>query len=140
MSYRPGYPERRGLAPRGDHSELDRHVPREDSPRVFEPAEGVTMKVTRYTVSAIPEDNVNSPHYAIQVVYVPPGIRPGGWVVERSRERLDRGGEWGWDTEPDRDVYLDLHTALGLACDAAPKMVVGGWTVDDVLQGRVGRR
>lgn len=111
------------------------------------------VRVTRYEVSCIPEDNDDSGVFTITVQY----RGEGRWGVFRGEHRqLGADGLWSWgyewpggDREPatdeERDDYargeeawrdahrFDLETALTLAKQAAPKLTVNGWTVDQVL-------
>lgn len=95
------------------------------------------VQATEYTVSCIPEDNINSFSFGLTVRY-----RGGGrWAVQRGEHAcLGADGTWADGVKPyDRgDDWLaahrfDLDTALRLAKDAAPHVTVNGYTVADVL-------
>jgi hypothetical protein len=94
------------------------------------------VRVTEYTVSALPEDDVNSLSFAITVAYRGRGL----WAVTRHKRCLNAEGEWDWEPLPsDRDDdwlawhRFDLDVALGLAKEALPRIVVNGMTAADVL-------
>lgn len=101
-----------------------------------------TVQVTEYTVSVLPEDDVNASSYAITVAYRGRGL----WAVSRHRQCLGKDGEWDWESLPSErtDEWLaehrfDVDTALRLAKEAAPHIVVNGFTVADVLARAVTR-
>lgn len=92
--------------------------------------------VTEYTVSALPEDNINHGHMSITVAYRGRGL----WAVSRHRMCLGRDGEWDWESIPSErtDEWLADHRftrreALKLARQEAPNLTVNGHTVADVL-------
>jgi hypothetical protein len=96
-----------------------------------------TVQPVRYTVTCLPEDDVNSHVFAIDVVY----RGTGRWAVQRGEhaclgadgtwaqgvKEYDRGNEW-LDTH-----RFDLDTALKLAREAASLITVNGYTVADAL-------
>lgn len=97
----------------------------------------VTMRVTEFEVCALPETNINYPHYAITVEY----RGHDRWAVCRMRQCLNVDGSWDWETQPSErgDEWLaahrfDLDTAQRLAHEWAPKMTVNGHTVADALK------
>jgi hypothetical protein len=92
--------------------------------------------VTEYTVCSLPESNINYMSYAITVAYRGRGL----WAVTRHRMCLDKDGDWGWESIPSErtDEWLAENRftraeALRLAKLEAPKVVVNGFTVADVL-------
>lgn len=92
--------------------------------------------VTEYTISTIPEDNINRSHFEIKVVYRGRGL----WAVMDGPYCLDADGDWDYELTPsDRtEGWLTTHrfteqTALHLAREAPPHMTVNGLTVADVL-------
>jgi hypothetical protein len=94
------------------------------------------VRVTRYEVSCIPQENINALHFTATVEW----RGHGRWAVLRLGECLGADGEWDYEprTSAREDDWLDTHrfdlnTALQLAKEAAPKLTVNGWTVDDVL-------
>lgn len=112
-----------------------------------------TVKVTRYEVSCVPEQDINASMFTITVEY-----RGGGkWGVFRGGHRqLGADGTWSWgyqwpggdrepatdeehaDYERGHDVWLAAHrfdeaTALELAAAAAPHIRMNGYTVADAL-------
>ncbi|MGK5628566.1 hypothetical protein [Streptomyces sp. URMC 123] len=98
-----------------------------------------TVQATRYTVSCLPEDDVNARHYEITVEY-----RGGGrWAVTRFSTCLGVDGTWALGIKPyDRgDDWLDAHrfdldTALHLAKKAAPSVTVNDVTAADIARRR----
>jgi hypothetical protein len=95
--------------------------------------------ITEHTICALPEDNVNYWHYAIQVAYRGDGL----WAVLNGGFCL--GVDSAWDYEPSPscrdDDWLATHrfdetTALQLAEEIAPTITVNGFTVADALAGR----
>lgn len=99
---------------------------------------------TEYTVSCIPEDNINRPVFEITVAY----RGNGRWAVCRLRQCLGSDGQWDYESIPSErtDEWLathrfDLETALKLAREAAPKIRTNGASVADVLRWKeVGHR
>lgn len=96
----------------------------------------VTVEATRYTVSAVPEGNVNRYHYEIHVEY----RGPNSWAVVRMGFCLGADGEWDYESIPSerRDEWLATHRfplerALELAKAAAPDITVNGWTVAQAI-------
>lgn len=109
-----------------------------------------TRRVTRYSVSCLPEDHIDADVFAVTVAY----RGNGRWAVQRGEHRFyGADGKWstvfGWDREPVTDeeqaayeagyrAWLDAHrfdeeTALRLADEAAPNVRVNGFTVADAL-------
>lgn len=92
------------------------------------------VQVTSYTVSCLPE---GTRHWDLTVTY-----RGGGrWAVLDGTHRLSVDSTWDWDYVPDegRDEWLarhsfDLDTALRLAKERAPHVVVNGITVEQALE------
>jgi hypothetical protein len=116
------------------------------------------VRPTTYSVSCIPEDDINARHFTLKVEYRGNGL----WAVTDGGSFLGRNGTWSdgysWRdgneepaTEEDfreesegqeawRAVYRhDLDTALRLAKEAAPHMLVNGHTVADALARRAER-
>jgi hypothetical protein len=96
----------------------------------------VQTRTTEYEVCALPESNINYPHYVITVEY----RGAGRWAVTRMRQCLSVDGRWDWESLPserggqwlDRHRF-DLDTALRLARTWAPTMTCNGRTVTEVL-------
>lgn len=89
------------------------------------------VRPTEYTVSLLPEGDVNAHPYAITVQY----WGGGRWAVVHLGSCLGRDGTWDYGVkEYDRgDDWLNAHrfereTALQLAREAAPKVTVNGIT------------
>lgn len=111
-----------------------------------------TVRVTRYTVCALPEGVPDRDLFAITVE-----PRSEGWAVKRGEHRdLGADGEWSWgyrwqggDREPASDAewddfhagygaWLTAHrfdeeTALKLAREASLTLRMNGWTVAAAL-------
>ncbi|WP_331763146.1 hypothetical protein OG571_47390 (plasmid) [Streptomyces sp. NBC_01369] len=97
----------------------------------------VTVQATEYAVSLLPEGDINRHVFAITVEYR--GV--GQWAVTRHGFCLGADGEWAQGVKPyDRgDDWLsahrfDLDTALRLAREAAPHVVVNGHTAADAYR------
>lgn len=97
------------------------------------------VRVTRYEVSVLPEDDINYPVYAIAVETRSASL----WAVVRHRMCLGADGEWDWESIPSErgDEWLAAHrfdreTALRLAQAAAPSVTVNGITAAQVLARR----
>lgn len=96
-----------------------------------------TVRVVSYTVNCLPEDDVNSSVFAIEVEY-----RGGGrWAVTRHGSCLGADGTWDFGVKPYErgDDWLNAHrfdeqTALKLAKEHAPLVTVNGHTVADALR------
>ena len=89
------------------------------------------VRPTQYAVSVLPEDDINSHVYEITVEY----RGRDRWAVLRGRQCLGTDGAWSWESIPSEreDEWLDAHrfdldTALRLAKEAAPHVVVNGRT------------
>lgn len=98
---------------------------------------------TQYTVSLLPETDINHLTYAITVDYRGHGL----WAVTRHRLCLGRGGDWDWEPIPSErdDEWIaehrfDLDTALRLAKEAAPGVVVNGRSAAEALARSVARQ
>ncbi|WFE45319.1 hypothetical protein [Verrucosispora sp. WMMD1129] len=96
----------------------------------------ITTRVTEYTVCALPEDHIDADIFAITVAYRGHGL----WAVLRGKRCLDAGGTWWWEPIPSERTdewkaanRFDEETALRLAREAAPTVVVNGWTAESVL-------
>lgn len=120
-----------------------------------------TVKAVTHWVSCLPEDDINAHSFTLIVRYK----GAGRWMVGRGWTSdipcMDADGEWSWGVEWEdgrepvgskeidaynqaRDAWLDAHrfdeeTALRLAKEHAPKIVVNGWTVADALAKREAR-
>lgn len=94
-----------------------------------------TCQATEYEVSILPEGDINRSVFAIAVQY----RSEGRWAVTRHSSCLGADGIWSWESIPSEreDDWLDAHrfdldTALRLACNAAPHVVVNGHTATEV--------
>lgn len=104
---------------------------------------GMALTVTQFTLSVLPEDNVNYRHYAVRVEYG----RGEGWAVRNAiGDCLGADGEWMFDgarfiEDPDAKAAwlaehrFDLSTAMKLARDAAPDVTINGRTARQVARG-----
>jgi hypothetical protein len=97
----------------------------------------VHMRVTEVTLSAIPEDNVNHPHFSIQVAWRGPG---DVYAVKRHSQVLGADGTWDYEPRPSSrtDEWIATHRfpyeqAVALAAAAVQFLTVNGFTVADVL-------
>jgi hypothetical protein len=77
-----------------------------------------------YSVSCLPEDHIDARHFTIRVEYVSNGL----WQVTDGWSFLGADGTWSEDFSSH-----ELHVALDLAKEAAPKMTAGNHTVADVM-------
>jgi hypothetical protein len=91
---------------------------------------------TRYTVSLLPETDINAHVFEITVEY----RGHGQWAVLRHGWCLGHDGAWDYELRPSarEDEWIaahrfDLDTALRLAKEAAPGVAVNGLTAADVL-------
>ncbi len=93
----------------------------------------VSVRPIAYAVSMWPEgeETVNTSGWTIKVE----ARGHGKWAVLHSGQCLGTDGEWDWESIPsDRsDEWLathrfDLDTALDLAQEAAPRVVINGMT------------
>ena len=90
---------------------------------------------TEFTLSALPEDDINASAYQIKVAYRGRGL----WAVSRHRQCLGRSGAWDWESIPSErtDEWLAEHRfllgeALRLAREELPKLRVNGMTAAEV--------
>jgi len=97
------------------------------------------VRVTRYDVSCLPEDDINARAFTLTVEW-----RGGDrWAVMDGPFALDANGVQDYEPRSSarEDDWLATHrfdeqTALELARRAAQKMTVNGWTVADALAAR----
>jgi hypothetical protein len=106
-------------------------------PESQQDTDGITMRVTEVTVSAVPENNVNHHHFSIQVAWRGPGDT---YAAVRHRMCLDANGTWDYEPRPSErtDEWIAAHrfpykTAVALAATAVQFITVNGFTVADVL-------
>ncbi|MFJ2259504.1 hypothetical protein ACIOKD_14380 [Streptomyces sp. NPDC087844] len=95
------------------------------------------VKATRYEVSLLPADNINRFPFTIDVEY----RGHGRWAAVRHRQCLNATGEWSFESIPsEREEEwmathrFDLDTALQLAKQAAPHLIVNGRTALEVYR------
>lgn len=88
-----------------------------------------TARPTRYTVTCVPPDSSSDAHvWALQVEE----RRDGSWVVSDGfHEWMDTSGTW--QDRPFPQCLHDLDTALRLAREAAPHVIVNGLTPQAAL-------
>lgn len=101
------------------------------------------VEVSQYLVSVFPEGSVNRLHYDITVER----RSPDRWAVCRMRWCLGADGEWEYEPLPSEreDDWLETHrfdldTALRLAKEAAPGVVVNGLTAVECVEWEANRR
>lgn len=100
----------------------------------------VHVRVTRFHVSCFPVDHEDHGSFNVMVEYRGRDL----WaVVNGFGQCLNTDGEWDWEMRPSEreDDWLASHRftvrdAVRMARDVAPKLIVNGWTVDDVKSGR----
>lgn len=90
---------------------------------------------TEYTLSALPEGDINSSAFEIKVAYRGRGL----WAAYRHGHCLGRDGEWDFERTPSSrtDEWLaeyrfPLAEALRLAREELPKLRVNGMTAAEV--------
>lgn len=90
---------------------------------------------TEYTLSGLPEEDINYSSFAIKVAYRGRGL----WAVTHHGYCLGRNGDWDYESVPSErtDEWLTGHRfgrdeALRLAREAAPKVRVNGMTAAEV--------
>lgn len=93
-------------------------------------------KATNYTVSCVPEGDINRSHFTLNVAY----RGSDKWAVIDVPYCLSADGTWEFEHTPSErtDEWIashrfDLDTALRLAKDHARLMTVNGHTVTDAL-------
>jgi hypothetical protein len=79
--------------------------------------------VTEYSISLLPETDINYPTFLITVQYG--GF--GRWGIFHMRYVLNRSGEWVWNG---RVRYASAEEAIERAKVAYPKLRVNGWRYD----------
>jgi hypothetical protein len=96
-----------------------------------------TVQATGYEVSLLPEGDVNRLSFTINVEY----RGDDRWAIVRHRQCMNAQGEWSWESIPSgrEDDWLaehrfDLDTALRLAKEQAPKLMVNGMTALSVYR------
>jgi hypothetical protein len=99
---------------------------------------GPTVRPTAYAVSCLPPDAINADVFTITVEWRGPS--QSRYAVTRMGFCLGTDGQWDHEPIPSSrtDEWLathrfDLDTALRLATEHAPKIVVNGHTVADIL-------
>jgi hypothetical protein len=99
-----------------------------------------TARPSSYTVSILPERNIDTHLFEIRVEERGQIDGTTRWAVVRMGYCLNRRGRWDYEMLPssrtDRWIAghrFDLETALRLAKKAAPLITVNGFTVADVL-------
>ena len=96
----------------------------------------VEVRVTQYDVSCFPADHPSAYIFTITVEWRGNDL----WAVTDRFQCLDVDGNWDYEPSPSsRDDdwkarhRFPLETALALAQQHAPLIVVNGWTVTEVL-------
>jgi hypothetical protein len=123
------------------------------SPRVID---GVTVhtRATTYTVTCLPDDPHGGGAWDVTVEFrgawrfLEPRPADRQWaVILRGHWHLSHGGKWDLRPDSDDDGYddwvaahrFDLETALRVAAEQAPHVVVNGLTPAELLTGRAER-
>jgi hypothetical protein len=106
--------------------------PETQAPTAGEPI----VQTTKYTVNLLPETDINAHVFELTVEY----RGHGQWAVLRHGWCLDQDGSWDYELRPSEreDEWIaahrfDLDTALNLAKEAAPGVIVNGLTAADAL-------
>jgi hypothetical protein len=101
---------------------------------MFGPSD-VYVQITEFDVSCFPLDHEERHHFNITVEYRGRGL----WAIKHHAMCLGDDGEWDYEPSPSNreDDWLETHRftmqdAIRLAREAAPKLQVNGWTVQDV--------
>jgi len=96
-------------------------------------------RVTQFTLSLLPEDDIDSHSWTITVEYRGRDL----WAVKRGPYTLSSDGAWEYELLPSsrEDDYLArcrflLEQALHLAEEALPKITVNGLTAPMMLEWR----
>ena len=95
------------------------------------------VRAVAYEVTALPsdvQDHSDAGYFAIRVEW-----RGGGkWAVKHHSSCLNKSGGWVYEPQPSsrtkrflRAYRHDLDTALALAQNAAPKVTLNRFTVDE---------
>ena len=105
----------------------------------------VTTTATTYSVSCLPDDQVDGGTWTITVRFIggweyrEPRPADQQWVVEHCGFYLDRDGGW-WSppglAERWHEHRFSFEDAMRLAKEHAPKLEINGLTVADVLERR----
>lgn len=105
----------------------------------------VTTTATTYSVSCLPDDQIDGGTWTIEVRYIggwsyrEPRPLDQQWVIEHRGLYLDRDGGW-WSPPGTAEQWLrhrfSLEDAMRLAQEHAPKLEVNGLTVADVIERR----
>jgi hypothetical protein len=93
---------------------------------------GPTVIITRYEISCLPVGHPERHHFALTVER----CRDGLWEVSNGGFVLDFDGHSHFTSRP--EFRTDLETALARAKDGAPRLVVNGWTLEQVLADQSG--
>lgn len=95
------------------------------------------VHITKYLVSCLPLDDINTLTWSVNVEYA----GNGRWAVRRMKRCYDIDGVQDWEPIPSEreDEWLDryrfdLDTALDVARRVAPTIVVNGLTPAQVLE------
>lgn len=97
-----------------------------------------TVEVTRYRVSCLPAEHIDSQHFALTVERR--NVNPDRWCVTDGAYCYRKDGHRSYESNPSsrtdrfKKAYrFSLDDALALAKRLAPKMTVNGHTVESVL-------
>lgn len=99
-----------------------------------------TVRATRYEVSLLPATDINAGVFALAVEYRAQLDGADLWCVSRYGRCLGADGEWDYEPIPSSRTKewiashrFDLDTAIRLAKEAAPHVMVNGHTVADAI-------
>lgn len=102
----------------------------------------VTVEPTTYSVTAFPDDDINSTVWLITIE----ARGFGRWAVCHFRQCLGADGEWDYEPRPSSreddwiaDHRFDLDEATRLAREALPRLVVNGRTAGQFIAERRAR-
>lgn len=102
-----------------------------------------TVQVTEYTVSVLPDEDINRSSYEIKVAY----RGADRWAVLHRSWCLGRSGEWSYESMPSgrTDEWLTEHRfteaeALERAKWEAPRITVNGLTAAEIQAWAAARR
>lgn len=103
----------------------------------------VTVAVTGYMVSRLPDTSIDQETWGIRVE----AAGHGRWAARHHSQALGRDGSWDWEPSPSNrdDDWLDQHRwdsaeeAIEAALAAEPHIVVNGLTSEDVRQRQIAR-
>jgi hypothetical protein len=95
------------------------------------------VKITEYTVNAVPGESIDAHAYGITVAYA----GHDRWAIRLRGRCLNTDGQWDYEPIPSErdDDWLTAHRydrdiAIGLAVEHAPNVTVNGVRAADLTQ------